>query len=104
MPAPKRPRSEMIRKLVAHSVSAATEEAHHHWLHEVFENGFVGYRNISDEQLRTEMTLHGLDASDDGDSAELDFDDEVDYEFVERMADPHRHRQRTRPSRKNADE
>lgn len=103
MPPATKQRLEMIRKLVAHSVSTAMEEGQHHWLNEVFENGFIGYKNISNEQLRTEMKLHGLDSFDDAD-LEIDFDDEFDYEYADKLSSPPRHRLRTRPSRKNADD
>lgn len=56
-------RKEMIERLVEHSVAQAVEESQRHWMREVFENGFPGYSKLSDQQLRLEMELHGLDPS-----------------------------------------
>ncbi|MBS1225230.1 MAG: hypothetical protein H6R24_1908, partial [Proteobacteria bacterium] len=44
-------RKEMIGQLVEHSVASALSESPQFWLREIFENGFVGYRQLSDQQL-----------------------------------------------------
>lgn len=67
-------RKEMIRQLVDHSVSNALAESQQYWIRDIFENGFVGYRQFSEHQLRMEMQLRGLDAS--ADAAEEDADDD----------------------------
>jgi hypothetical protein len=61
MPPTGKSRAEMIRQLVDHSVSQAVAEARPYWLRELFEHGFVGYRKFSDQQLRMEMQLRGLE-------------------------------------------
>jgi len=58
-------REEMIRRLVAFSVQTARQESQAYWLHELFEKGFVGYRNFSDGKLKRELQLRGLDEIDD---------------------------------------
>jgi hypothetical protein len=67
-------RVEMIRQLVDHSVSSALAESQQYWIREIFENGFVGYRQFSEPQLRLEMQLRGLDVPADVDDQEDDDD------------------------------
>lgn len=55
-------RQEMISQLVDHSVNSALSESRQYWLREIFEKGFIGYREYSDYQLRLEMQLRGLEA------------------------------------------
>lgn len=75
-------REEMIRRLVAFSVEAALSESQPYWLHELFENGFAGYRNFSPGKLRRELQLRGLEDVDDADP-----DDEPEEPFAEELAD-----------------
>ena len=55
----------MIRALVAFSAQAAAGEPRRYWLRDLFERGFVGYRNFSNRQLRRELQLRGLVRLDD---------------------------------------
>lgn len=71
-------RNEMIRHLVEHSVSKALAEPQQYWMREVFEQGFVGYSKLSDQQLRMEMQLRGLEPS--GDAFDEDCDDELSFD------------------------
>ena len=53
-------RGEMIDRLVEDSVRAVLKESQRPWLAEIFENGCVGYRKLSDRQLLMELRLRGL--------------------------------------------
>lgn len=72
-------RKEMIRQLVEHSVNNALAESGKYWMREIFENGFIGYREYSDNQLRLEMQLRGLEESPE--LSEEDSDD--DFVFTQ---------------------
>lgn len=74
MPSPAISRKEMISRLVDHSVANALSESQPYWMREIFENGFVGYRRLSDQQLRLEMQLRGLEATPEGDDEDADDD------------------------------
>ena len=77
MPPAVKSRKEMIRQLVEHSVNNAQAETGKYWLREIFENGFIGYREYADHQLQLEMQLRGLEAS-----PEIADEDEIDDDFV----------------------
>jgi len=70
-------RQEMISQLVEDSLASALSESPPFWLREIFENGFVGYRHLSDRQLGMEMQLRGLGAS--ADIPDEDAEDEVSF-------------------------
>lgn len=76
-------RKEMIGQLVEHAVISALAESPAFWMHEIFENGFAGYRQFSDQQLRMEMQLRGLAASPNGvdEDAETEEDEERAFDL-----------------------
>ena len=73
-------RKEMIRQLVDHSVATVLAESSQFWMREIFENGFAGYRLLSDQQLRMEMQLRGLDIA--AEPADEDGEDEFMYNLA----------------------
>ena len=54
-------RDEMIAVLVNDAVERVMGQRQVFWLHGILENGFSGFAGWSDEQLRKEMAIRGLD-------------------------------------------
>jgi hypothetical protein len=76
-------RKEMISQLVECSVASAISESPQYWLREIFENGFVGYRQLSDQQLDMEIQLRGLGKPAElADQDDADTDDEFSFSLV----------------------
>jgi hypothetical protein len=82
-------KEEMIRKLVAHSVSTALAEPKHYWLSDLFEKGFTGYRNLSRGQLKAELQMRGLADEEDDEPIKASAleDDLDDYDDLEDLDD-----------------
>ena len=57
-------RDEMIAVLVNDAVERVMGQRQVFWLQGVLENGFSGFAGWSDEQLRKEMAMRGLDLVD----------------------------------------
>lgn len=77
-------RAEMIGQLVEHSVSKAKSEANAYWMRDIFEKGFAGYSKFSDQQLRVEMQLRGLETS--ADAFEDEDEDDFSFSLTDRAA------------------
>lgn len=68
-------REEMIRLLVLDRLEHSDDVARYMRLEKVLENGFRGFRNMSDRELATEIRLLGLVA--DSERIDDDFDDQA---------------------------
>ncbi|KAB2923277.1 MAG: hypothetical protein F9K30_11050 [Dechloromonas sp.] len=71
-------REEMIRLLVLDRLEHREDLRRYMHLHHVLENGFRGFRNLSDDELRTEIRTLGLDAAFDRDPDASAGDDALD--------------------------
>ena len=74
-------RDEMIRLLVLDRLEYRDEQARYLHLQNVLENGFCGFRKLSDSQLSDEIRALGLSDRPDEDCAD------VDDEALEALAD-----------------
>lgn len=66
----------MILRLIDQAMCEAAAGMPGAWLREVLENGFGGYRRMSDAALVRELELRGLLEFDEPESGDLDFDDD----------------------------
>ncbi len=71
-------RDEMIRLLVLDRLEHRDDLGRYLHLHKVLENGFRGFRNLSDKELMVEVSALGLNAGPDD-----DFDDQVNDEVFD---------------------
>jgi hypothetical protein len=87
-------REAIIQKLIESQVDYITRHGCGIWLHDILERGFVGFGNMSDEQLLQEMRERGIKCEienkpwpvdEDDDDPEPDEDEEDDD--VRRMID-----------------
>jgi hypothetical protein len=69
-------RETIIQKLIESQVNYITRHGCGLWLHNILEQGFKGFGNMSDDQLRKEMHQRGL--RNDADDASLLVGDEDD--------------------------
>ena len=53
-------KQEMVQRLVSHSVDETLHEKRCEWLATIFEEGFMGFRNMPPERLEKEMRLRGI--------------------------------------------
>lgn len=77
-------RNEMIEVLVNDTVERMVELRQVFWLQGILENGFAGFANWSDDDLRRELKGRGLDSGNPLDEAlECAFDEsEEGHEFL----------------------
>jgi len=68
-------REEMIRLLVLDRLEHREDMGRYMHLHHVLENGFRGFRNLSDAELSAEISALGLDRGIDDEEPGDDVDD-----------------------------
>jgi hypothetical protein len=80
-------RDEMIAVLINDTVERMVVMRQVFWLHGILENGFAGFAQWSDEELRRELSGRGFDLSPPAEEAwHDDFSDEQDGEAFLRLA------------------
>lgn len=71
-------RDEMIRLLVLDRLEYRDDQARYVHLQKVLENGFRGFKKLSDKELAAEIRALGLNNGPKDDDIADDFDDEAD--------------------------
>jgi hypothetical protein len=77
-------RDFLIQSLVLDSIEKLRDDHLPLWLHAILENGFVGFANMSEEELRRQCARRGLRLEDDlEEPAREEFDDDPDEDDEE---------------------
>ena len=80
-------RDHLVRSLVLDSLDKLQADHLSLWLHTILEAGFVGFANMSDEELRRECRRRGLRLEDRLDEPQdEEYDDDPDEEEDELLA------------------
>lgn len=77
-------RDFLIQSLVLDSIEKLRGDRFPFWLHAILESGFVGFANMSEEELRRQCARRGLRLEDDLDEpTREEFDDDPDEDDEE---------------------